>query len=80
MNGPQGEGDCSGLVVFGDIGSDFEGVCWFSDEPEIADGEFAEFGDSEASVGKDGEEGVVIFVSGVIEELLELEGREASNR
>jgi hypothetical protein len=61
-------------VVFGDVGSDFEGVCWFSEEPEIADGEFAEFGDSEAGVGEDGEEGAMISVAGVIEQLLQLEG------
>jgi hypothetical protein len=61
-------------VVFCDSGSDFDGVCWFAGEPEIADGEFAELGDSEAGVGEKGKEGVVIFVFRLVEELLEFDG------
>jgi hypothetical protein len=60
-------------VVFCDSGSDFDGVCWFAGEPEIADCEFAEFGDSEAGVGKKGKEGVVVLVFCLVEEMLELE-------
>ena len=64
-------------MVLGDLGTDVEGVDSLAFEPEIADAESGDFGDSQAGVGDEREQGVVpgTFYGG--EEELELGVAEA---
>lgn len=73
LEGAKGEGDGSGLVVLGDVGSDVEGGDGLAFEPEIIYAESDDLGDAEAGVGDEGEEGVVPVTFDGAQELLELE-------